>query len=127
MNENTTEGEKMDEERIAYFRRRIYDGITSHSVTDDEVLHILDALEAALARAEGAGWKLIETAPKDGTTILACCERCYDKNGFAPIAVKWRTYHPNAQGEAEWREMHGHKVQGLTHWMPLPAAPEPRP
>jgi hypothetical protein len=112
---------------IEMMRDEMIDAHAEMTVSTEHLRAVLDALEAALARAEGAGWKLIETAPKDGMTILACYERCYDKNGFAPIAVKWRTYHPNAQGEAEWREMHGHKVQGLTHWMPLPAAPEPRP
>lgn len=74
--------------------------------------------------SDKAKWQPIETAPKDGTTILVCYDRCYDKNGFAPIAVKWRTYHPNAKGGAEWRDSNGHKIQGVTHWMPLPEAPQ---
>lgn len=63
MNENTTKGEKMDRERIAELRRQ-YNGIWSehrhhhpfgslaHSTLD--IRECLDALEAALARVEGA-------------------------------------------------------------------------
>lgn len=68
-------------------------------------------------------WHPIDTAPKDGTTVLLCHEKTYDMNGFAPIAAKWRTYHPNAKGEPEWRDTNGTRFQGMTHWMPLPASP----
>lgn len=72
-------------------------------------------------------WQPIETAPRDGTTIIVCYARCYDMNGFAPISVQWRAYHPNAEGAKEWRDSNGHRIQGVTHWIPLPPPPEATP
>lgn len=69
-------------------------------------------------------WQPIESAPKDGTAILACYAPHYEKNGFLPIAVRWRAYHPNARGNEEWRDHSGAKVRAITHWQPLPAPPE---
>lgn len=67
-------------------------------------------------------WRLLSSAPKDGTPIFVC-NRLYTQNGFLPICVRWRTYHPNAKGETCWRDVHGHKVDNITHWMKLPAPP----
>ncbi len=69
-------------------------------------------------------WQPIETAPKDGTAILACYAPHYETNGFLPVAVRWRAYHPNARGNEEWRDSSGAKVRAITHWQPLPAPPE---
>lgn len=69
-------------------------------------------------------WQPIESAPKDGTAILACYAPHYETNGFLPIAVRWRAYHPNARGNAEWRDHSGAKVRAITHWQPLPPPPE---
>lgn len=77
-----------------------------------------------LAALPKQGWRPISEAPKDGTAILACFAPCYDVNGFLPVAVRWRTYHPNAEGVAEWRDSSGVKVRRITHWMPLPPPPE---
>ena len=68
-------------------------------------------------------WMPIETAPKDGTLILACYSGAYACNGFAPVSVRWGTYHPNAKGNEEWRDCVGHKTPMITHWMPLPKPP----
>lgn len=72
-------------------------------------------------------WQPIESAPKDGTPILACYAPHYETNGFLPVAVRWRAYHPNARGNEEWRDSSGAKVRAITHWQPLPAPPEERP
>lgn len=79
----------------------------------------------ALRRPDDAGddgWRTMESAPKDGAPIWVC-NRLYTENGFLPLAVRWRTYHPNAKGEACWRDVHGHKIENITHWRPLPAPP----
>jgi hypothetical protein len=68
-------------------------------------------------------WQPIETAPKDGSAILACYAPHYDTNGFLPVAVRWRTYHPNATGKPTWRTSNGTKIGAITHWMPLPEPP----
>lgn len=69
-------------------------------------------------------WQPIETAPTDGTPILVCYAPHYDTNGFLPVAVRWRSYHPNSQGKEEFRDSSGVKVRAITHWMPLPEPPK---
>jgi hypothetical protein len=61
-------------------------------------------------------WQLMETAPKDGTWILA-----YGIDG-ALQRVSWgRT----RQGELAWCTVHGWcAFRYLTHWMPLPEPPK---
>lgn len=61
----------------------------------------------------------------DGSPILVCYAPQYTSNGFLPVAVRWRTYHPNAKGNEEWRDSSGAKVRAITHWMPLPKPPTP--
>lgn len=65
-------------------------------------------------------WQPIETAPRDGTPILA-----YPVWSSSPVAeVVWR---PMKRTTGRW-ESRGLAVHGtLTHWMPLPPPPEPRP
>lgn len=61
------------------------------------------------------GWMPIETAPKDGSWIVA----------FRPGVQYFNQYmfvHWNKAFE-EW-SIPGSGVAGLTHWQPLPAAPE---
>jgi len=65
-------------------------------------------------------WQPVETAPKDGTKILACYVT--ENSEYNPITVKWRCYHPNAKGKECWRDSMSDKVI-VTHWMPLPKPP----
>ena len=70
-------------------------------------------------------WKLIESAPKDGTAVLAC--GLYDGRedlGVHPRTVHFKDYHPNRPGKGAWRNHLGHKEVWLTHWMPLPNPPK---
>lgn len=69
-------------------------------------------------------WQPIATAPKDGSPVLVCYAPQYISNGFLPVAVRWRAYHPNAKGNEQFRDSSGAKVVAATHWMPLPAPPE---
>lgn len=95
-------------------------------------------LTAALAEQGEAGWRPIETAPKgsgqDGPgdtrhpdyvrpprVLLATAE------GVVVGYYDWY-YHPGygagaAPDEPAWREHDGGRTFGVTHWMPLPAAP----
>lgn len=73
---------------------------------------------------EHSSWQPIETAPKDGSPILVCYADCYTENGFLPVAVRWREYHPNAKGKAAFRDSSGHKVELITRWMALPEPPK---
>lgn len=77
-----------------------------------------------------AEWMPIETAPKDGTTILAWSEYCSE-----PITVSW--CRANSWVAAWFGSWDGSTVIGaqgdwgtdykeappLTHWMPLPSPP----
>jgi len=78
-----------------------------------------------LLYAVSQGWKTMDSAPRDGTPILACYAPQYVSNGFLPVAVRWRNYHPNAEGKEAFRDHTGAKCEHLTHWMPLPSPPEP--
>jgi len=78
--------------------------------------------QAASHAVVGQQWQPIETAPKDGTYILAVME------GYIPSTVCWRDYcwmtmdmeasydDGDFEYQGEWK---------LTHWMPLPPAPQP--
>ena len=70
-------------------------------------------------------WQPIETAPKDGTFVLACMSgpwRETYEQWRAPLTVAWRGFHPNAPGKATWRNADGKPV-GPTHWMSIPEPP----
>jgi hypothetical protein len=74
-------------------------------------------------KAEGSGWKTIDSAPKDGTEIDLWAK--FEKSG-------WRR-----EPAAHWNAILGDWQLGdynasdymvrpeITHWMPLPASPEP--
>ncbi len=59
-----------------------------------------------------AGWQPIDTAPKDGTQILA-----FEIGGYFNC---W--WHDNGYGEQYWMD-EADSEPNPTHWMPLPAAP----
>lgn len=97
--------------------------VAAHKSNRDELKMVwgwVVELKDKLAKTE---WRPIETAPKDGTPILACYGNHYVTNGFLPVAVKWGTYHPNAKGNECFRDCRGHKIETITHWMPLPEPP----
>jgi len=78
----------------------------------ERVYHIAsEALQQAEAQTWPEGWQPIETAPKDGTTIL----------GWDTIEHVLLFWHDGA-----WREnaLADNPIPP-THWMPLPAPPAP--
>jgi hypothetical protein len=74
------------------------------------------------------GWQPIETAPKDFVTEFD------GWNGRRVPNVIWAHPEYAPKGEYDWCysdyvQHHGwvmERVSGLTHWMPLPAAPKPK-
>lgn len=73
-------------------------------------------------------WKPIDTAPKDGTAILIypAYSMWLDHKklpNYIPYVCRWKD---DAFG-AGWIEASGEEYHLFepTHWMPLPAAPEP--
>jgi len=65
-------------------------------------------------------WQPIDGAPKDGTLFLGC-----KADHYHPQEAVWAAYHPNSRGKECWRTsaICGNKIEGLTHWMPLPPPP----
>ncbi len=65
-------------------------------------------------------WRPIETAPKDGTWVLAWFPVCYDGGTHVAAANyvggKWYLEQWDDWGQVE--------AGGFTHWMLLPAPPE---
>lgn len=56
-------------------------------------------------------WRPIETAPRDGAEILT-----YRGDGLMAVASYW-------QSERVWTISDGMDICNVTHWMPLPDAP----
>lgn len=78
----------------------------------------LTAMQPLLAQ----GWQPIETAPRDGTFILAWCVHPYASSMTSPEdyvgpVIAWWIDHNG--GGWVW---HGH-LGNFTHWRPLPAPP----
>ena len=79
-------------------------------------------------------WQPIETAPKDGTSILVGCD--YDRRSKSRVALVWWDDAVSAGIwgnwiEAKWFDEHVecdfvpmHCEFKPTHWMPLPPAPD---
>jgi hypothetical protein len=70
-------------------------------------------------------WQPIATAPKD-KRILGCTLYPNYPEAYAPTTIVWAAYHPNARGRECWRtsEIGGVKMEGVTHWQPLPEPPQ---
>lgn len=76
-------------------------------------------------------WQPIETAPRDGTSIIAWClfEDTCESGG--PVVVSWchrgvESYDPRTGKTTDVYAFYDgcRAPQGLTHWMPIPAKPE---
>lgn len=74
-------------------------------------------------------WKTIESAPKDGTWILAVVK------GFVPAVARWQDWQEGGSfefveaetfaEESHWQAfVDGTDPWQPTHWMPLPEKPE---
>lgn len=93
-------------------------------VLDDPVAVSWAAFQAAWNR-RAPEWQPIESAPKDGTYILLGA-RC-----GTWIGKYKHVYQSGYKPENPWASMmlnHDHmgeKWQAPTHWMPLPASPQP--
>jgi hypothetical protein len=63
-----------------------------------------------------SGWQLIETAPKDGTRILAW-------DGLCMMVLWWGS---GGWYDAQWVTVHldNNRPFAPTHWMPLPEPPK---
>lgn len=73
-------------------------------------------------------WKPIDTAPKDGTWVLAFPKPSAHKS--PPVVVRWEEHDSHRYGNKitlkGWATVSSSEpsIGNLTHWMPLPPAPE---
>jgi len=83
-------------------------------ITDSEVALCMDGY---LNGDAVIGWKMIETAPKDGTNIIAW--PCLSGEG-AIQQVSWKIM----KIKSRWEMACGRKVPcSITHWHPMPKLP----
>lgn len=61
------------------------------------------------------GWRPIETAPRDGAWILA-----HNGTSYPAQSIFWNAV------DGDWEDAHGFGFGGVTHWQPLPGAPDPK-
>lgn len=87
------------------------------SFSREECESRIDAL-IAVVRAEPPSWQGIESAPKDGTAILAYWPAV---TRMARTEVIYFDKHWNA-----WQTRYTRKSNQPTHWMPLPAPEAPQ-
>lgn len=72
-----------------------------------------------------SAWQPIETAPKDGTEILAFGRAEYERTLYAKgHHVCWWE---GQQETGYWSGRDGDCDYRITHWMPLPPPPNPDP
>lgn len=82
-------------------------------------------------------WKTFDTAPKDGTWILAFSKKAvkinatYQKN-TAPMVIAWKQWMepqkfcPEGSGKQCWRDDEGTKYREdmFSHWASIPPGPD---
>lgn len=103
-----------------------FDASQFRSAANDAVTELRRLLDLSSRPDEGRsvpeGWRDIETAPKDGTPILAWCVHPHarwatdDKDWCAVVVTQWINHNG---GGWTWYGMTG----AFTHWMPLPPPP----
>ena len=90
-----------------------------------------DARDAAaeIARATlsaPAEWQPIETAPKDGRHMLLCDGARVSFGGWLTDIDQGAEYEGQIGMAGWWAVDLGPNIYRPTHWMPLPAAPQPQ-
>ena len=78
-----------------------------------------------MAESEMTGWRLIDTAPKDGTRVLVFCPVTGWSSARHQIAVSEYSHFlgwalADTGANAEDADLDGEP----SHWMPLPAPPD---
>lgn len=69
-------------------------------------------------------WQPIETAPKDGTRILAYGKHGFDVDERKWATVIWQEYSKGFVCDPNEATEYDPEVSIITHWMPLPEPPK---
>lgn len=103
-------------------------------ITEQEALGLINnatayvrslAFAALEALQQDNGWRPIESAPKDGTHILATKKNAIPRSVHWFDDGFWKGWSLSVNFQSEYSD---HDCKDLTHWQPLPAAPgEPAP
>lgn len=82
------------------------------------IVWLLSNAPALLALARQNCWQDIKSAPKDGTEVLAVAHGAHH-------VVSWdaHAWGDDDSAPGMWTDTVGYIVEGVTKWMPLPAAP----
>lgn len=120
------EAAKADKARLSEALQEIKQSATQRALdieTARGLLADIDHIARAALSGSNAGWQPMDSAPKDGTVILAVSN---DAQRPRVIATWWhdgwwRSYKPTldkfeTENPFRWFP---------THWMPLPTAPQP--
>ena len=97
---------------------RLMDESDNRVTYANKLLDDVKSLRAQLAAA-GPVWQPIETAPKDGTQVIAAGRNFGASTDWHRVIAEWRE---NAWVGEDF--MMGETYDYLTHWQPLPAPPK---
>jgi len=113
---------------VEWNERIVHCAFTAEGLTDVEQDALCEHFDALLSQSGGGdGWRTIDSAPKDGTPILAWTVHANAKYSKDPVGEGWacvsliRWIDFNGGGWT-WNGLAGEH----THWRPLPAAPTPQ-
>ena len=94
------------------------------AVYDAERWSAAAALRACAERLRAEEWQPIETAPRDGTRVLAWWPDAYDNGSAVQVETWWGPFHGSALcGWQSAFEEAAAPPHGPTHWRPRPAPP----
>ncbi len=89
----------------------------------EEAAATLETLTQENARLREAGWRDIESAPRDGTRIMLWLREPWACVELALWYEPWGVWLTERYLPGETDEMGGIGADVPTHWMPLPPAP----
>lgn len=107
-------------------------------VAGPEFTELYSAMAGAIERGDHLGapveqeseWRTIESAPKDGTDILAVIAGTHTQTGrsFIPEVVSWESDESGGYWwNCMWPAEQMHTLYEPTHWRPLPTPPKATP
>jgi hypothetical protein len=87
---------------------------------DSNMMGAIDIVCRAALRATSSGWRTMESAPKDATTVVLCTTETSSE--YARVRLGYWTRYGKS---ATWYSVDDDRPVGITptHWMPVPPPP----